>query len=309
MDHWVCDLALHTKLNALRATPIAPCNSLFIAKWHSMGWTEDRLINHSPIFDIFSFWLLKLLWDFPVANSFHFSGTHIREGNGLVTRGSESQSIVSDSLRPHGLYSPRNSPGQNTGVGSLSLLQGSSQSRDRTQVSNIAGRFFTSWAIREAWPHGKCIFIIFKKLDMDFPWWPYHFTWAPAKRCRPHPQPPHHTRSARLCRPAPAGTPRWDVPAWPVCFRDSRSHRASLRCVSAMRPSSSVQQACCHFSVWILLFPTELLRHVYTFKMGVLCLVCGLQIFPLSLCLAFIPILFKETFAEHFCIFFKFWFH
>ena len=29
-----------------------------------------------------------------------------------------------DSLRPHGLYSPWNSPGQNTGVGSLSLLQG-----------------------------------------------------------------------------------------------------------------------------------------------------------------------------------------
>ena len=29
-----------------------------------------------------------------------------------------------DSLQPHGLYSPWNSPGQNTGVGSLSLLQG-----------------------------------------------------------------------------------------------------------------------------------------------------------------------------------------
>src|SRR5574341_170886 len=28
-----------------------------------------------------------------------------------------------DSLQPHGLYSPWNSPGQNTGVGSLSLLQ------------------------------------------------------------------------------------------------------------------------------------------------------------------------------------------
>ena len=36
----------------------------------------------------------------------------------------ESHSAVSDSLRPHGLYSPWNSPGQNTGVGSLSLLQG-----------------------------------------------------------------------------------------------------------------------------------------------------------------------------------------
>ena len=31
---------------------------------------------------------------------------------------------MSDSLRPHGLYSPWNSPGQNTGVGSLFLLQG-----------------------------------------------------------------------------------------------------------------------------------------------------------------------------------------
>ena len=30
---------------------------------------------------------------------------------------------MSDSLRPPGLYSPWNSPGQNTGVGSLSLLQ------------------------------------------------------------------------------------------------------------------------------------------------------------------------------------------
>ena len=36
---------------------------------------------------------------------------------------SESHSVLSESLRPHGLYSPWNSPGQNTGVGSLSLLQ------------------------------------------------------------------------------------------------------------------------------------------------------------------------------------------
>ena len=36
----------------------------------------------------------------------------------------ESHLVLSDFLRPHGLYSPRNSPGQNTRVGSLSLLQG-----------------------------------------------------------------------------------------------------------------------------------------------------------------------------------------
>ena len=31
---------------------------------------------------------------------------------------------MSNSLQPHGLYNPWNSPGQNAGVGSLSLLQG-----------------------------------------------------------------------------------------------------------------------------------------------------------------------------------------
>ena len=36
---------------------------------------------------------------------------------------SESHLVVSDSLRPHLLYSPWNLLGQNTGVGSLSLLQ------------------------------------------------------------------------------------------------------------------------------------------------------------------------------------------
>ena len=41
-------------------------------------------------------------------------------------------------LQPHGPYSPWNFPGQNTGV------RGSSQPRDQTQVSRIAGGFFTS---------------------------------------------------------------------------------------------------------------------------------------------------------------------
>ena len=102
----------------------------------------------------------------------------------------ESHSVVSDSLRSCGLYSPWNSPGQNTGVGSLSLLQGifptqglnpglpycrwilyqlspkgsprvlewvaypfSSRSfwpRIWTGVFCIEGGFFTNWAIREA---------------------------------------------------------------------------------------------------------------------------------------------------------------
>ena len=40
----------------------------------------------------------------------------------FVARESESCSVVSNSLWPPGLYRPWNSPDQNTGVGSLSLL-------------------------------------------------------------------------------------------------------------------------------------------------------------------------------------------
>ena len=102
--------------------------------------------------------------------------------DGIEVKWSKSYSVVSDSLQPHGLYSP----GQNTGVGSLSLLQGifptqgynpglphcrrilyqlshegsprilewvaypfSSRS-SQPRVSFIAGRFFTNWATREA---------------------------------------------------------------------------------------------------------------------------------------------------------------
>ena len=99
--------------------------------------------------------------------------------------------------------SPQNSPGQNTGVGSLSLLQGifptqesnqgllhcrqilyqlshkgsprilervaypfssrSSQPRNRTRVSCIAGRFFTNWAIMEA-------LFLQRKIEISFSW-------------------------------------------------------------------------------------------------------------------------------------------
>ena len=111
-----------------------------------------------------------------------------KEINNLCESGSHS--VMFNSLWPHGLYSPWNSPGQNTGVGSLSILQGiipnqgsnpglphckwilyqlnhkgsprvldwvaypffsrSSCTRNLTRISCIAGRFFTNWVIREA---------------------------------------------------------------------------------------------------------------------------------------------------------------
>ena len=55
-----------------------------------------------------------------------------------------------DSLRPFGLYSPWNSPGQNTGVGSRCLLQGIFPTQGWNPGPHITGGFFTSWATREA---------------------------------------------------------------------------------------------------------------------------------------------------------------
>ena len=57
---------------------------------------------------------------------------------------SEGRSVVSDSLRPHGLYSPWNSPGQNVGLGSLSFLQRIFPNQGLNPVSCIAGGFSTS---------------------------------------------------------------------------------------------------------------------------------------------------------------------
>ena len=68
---------------------------------------------------------------------------------------SESYSVMSDSLQPHGLYSPWHSPGQNNRVHRFPFSRESSQPRDWTQVSCIAGGFFTSWATREAQSHWK----------------------------------------------------------------------------------------------------------------------------------------------------------
>ena len=67
-----------------------------------------------------------------------------------------SRSVVSDSLRSHGLQHARF---LSMGILQARILEwaampssrGSSQSRDQTQVSHIAGGFFISWATREAW--------------------------------------------------------------------------------------------------------------------------------------------------------------
>ena len=52
-------------------------------------------------------------------------------------------------LWPHGLYNPWNSPRQNTGVGSLSLLEGLFPTRGSKSGLQHCRWIFTSWVIRE----------------------------------------------------------------------------------------------------------------------------------------------------------------
>ena len=62
-------------------------------------------------------WTSRLL---PIQIVLQHNLTHCKATIELI----ESSSVMANSLRPHGLYSPWNSLGQNTRVGSLSLLQG-----------------------------------------------------------------------------------------------------------------------------------------------------------------------------------------
>ena len=67
---------------------------------------------------------VSLLFNFLLYSPFFFPFNQSFILHCLMQSESESRSFESNSLQPHGLYSPWNSPGQNTGVGSLSLLQG-----------------------------------------------------------------------------------------------------------------------------------------------------------------------------------------
>ena len=108
-------------------------------------------------------------------------------------KGSESLSVVSDSLRPlgnivHGILQARILEWV-----AFPFSRGSSQPRDRTLVSHIAGGFFTSWAMREAKNNGvgslflpqrlfptqelnqgllHCRWILYQLRDQESPWFP-----------------------------------------------------------------------------------------------------------------------------------------
>ena len=142
-----------------------------------------------PIIPLMAGWILYLKFQpAPSQQSYSF---FLSSYDFLTSNESESCSVLSDSFWSHGLYKPWNFPGQNTGVGSLTLLQGiflnsgvkprsptlqvdslptEPQGKPKntavgslsllqgifpTQESNwgllCCRQFFSNWAIREAW--------------------------------------------------------------------------------------------------------------------------------------------------------------
>ena len=65
-------------------------------------------------------------------------------GFAVLTRSAMSDSLQPRGLRPARLLCPWGSPGENAGVACRALLRGSSQPQGPSQVSGIAGGFFTS---------------------------------------------------------------------------------------------------------------------------------------------------------------------
>ena len=84
------------------------------------------------------------------ASQTHWSGqTLLLEARSAALENeSESHSVVSDCLQSHGLY--RILQARILERVSFPFSRGSSLPRDQTQVSHTAGRFFTTWAAREA---------------------------------------------------------------------------------------------------------------------------------------------------------------
>jgi len=83
---------------------------------------------------------------------------------------SESCSVVSNSLRPHGLYSPWISPGQNTGVSSLFFLQGIFTTQESNQGLLHCRLFFFSLPTELSGKPKRGMHRCFEKLNITIQW-------------------------------------------------------------------------------------------------------------------------------------------
>ena len=131
---------------------------------------------------------------------------------------SESHSVLSDSSRLHGLYSPWNSLGQDTGVGNRSLLQGTFP----TQGSNPRSPALQADSL-QAEPHEK----LYLYLSVKSAWvWEIRMEWA--RRIRSDQIRSVTQLCSTLCDPVPWGRRSRTTPRLPR----HREMRAFVSCMA-----------------------------------------------------------------------------
>ena len=121
-------LYYHIHPNFSRKSLLCPCmaRKLTDNSWtihHGQKWGEK-----TPKYPLTNKWIIKLIYPYSENEN-------------------EIRSVVSDSLWPHGLYSLWNSPGHNTGVGSLSLLQGIFPTQESNQDLLHCRQIYILWNI------------------------------------------------------------------------------------------------------------------------------------------------------------------
>ena len=140
--------------------------------WETWVWSlrwedplEEGMATHSSV----------LAWKIPIDRGTWWVTVH-----GIWTEVKWNHSVVSDSLWPHGLYSPWNSPGQNTGVGSRSLLQGMFPTQGSNpglphcrqmlyQLSTREAHVYKGIAIISS-TNKDCFFLFFPVPSLSLPW-------------------------------------------------------------------------------------------------------------------------------------------
>ena len=103
---------------------------------------------------------IKMVWYTHTYTRTGIVFSHKKEWNNAIHSNmdevSENLSVVSNSSRPHGLYGPWNSPGQNTGVGSHSLLQGTWMD---LEITTEEARERQIWLICGNWKTNKWTYL------------------------------------------------------------------------------------------------------------------------------------------------------
>ena len=144
--HWYQHFLLCYTCHSISVSPTGSSVERFLLTSHSHpSPPTHRWPFNQPMVS----WTLLIWQPFISAFLYRSSGWFQAQRKSFTLWGEKWKSLSRVSLWPHGLYSPWNSPGQNTGVGSLSLLQGIFPTQGSNPGLPHCRQILSRWATRE----------------------------------------------------------------------------------------------------------------------------------------------------------------